>query len=315
MHFRAAAHPILTLSVLVALAGCGVLVFAQATQPSRAGAYGLPEPVAELSDTQINEASGLVASRRHPGLFYVHNDSGDKPRVFVVDRAGQTRATVHLRGARHVDWEDVALAPGPTAGAWDVVVGDIGDNRAQRSELVLYRFPEVDLDQARGGVLNVTPQAFRIRYADGPRDAEALVVDLRNGDAYIISKQHDGEPAGLYRLAAPWPADEVAVLPRVATVTVEGRTPFERLVTAADVSPDMTRLAVRTYLGGWEWRLPEPPPPGRLELFFGQTPQRLNLAGEPQGEALAYTHDGGALLTVSEGVPTYLYEHKARAAE
>ncbi len=43
-------------------------------------------------------------------------------------------------------------------------------------------------------------------------------------------------------------------------------------------------------------------------LVFEQLPTALELATEPQGEALCFSADGKALLTISEGTPTTLYE-------
>ena len=36
----------------------------------------------------IPEASGIVKSRRYPGIFWVHNDSGKPPALFAIRRDG-----------------------------------------------------------------------------------------------------------------------------------------------------------------------------------------------------------------------------------
>jgi len=58
----------------------------------------------------VNEVSGIVASRIHPGIVYVHNDKGDGPRFFALDTTnGNVRATFHVTaGAHNYDWEDLA---------------------------------------------------------------------------------------------------------------------------------------------------------------------------------------------------------------
>src|SRR5688500_17838526 len=48
-----------------------------------------PAQIATLADRAVRESSGLVASRREPGLFWTHNDSGDGPLVYAFDRAGR----------------------------------------------------------------------------------------------------------------------------------------------------------------------------------------------------------------------------------
>lgn len=267
--------------------------------------YASFERIATLEDRQINEASGLVASLRHDGVFYVNNDSGDAARVFAIDRRGRTLATITLAGATHVDFEDIARAPGDDPNTFDLVVADIGDNRHQRQTLTLYRFAEPTITPGGGSEITVRPRVTQIRYAGGPVDAEALFVCPRTGDGYIITKRRDGKPADVYRLLAPWPTDAVATLERVAELKLVGGTPYERFVTAADISPDGRRLVVRTYLGGWEWSADAPTDVVKL---LATEPRWLQLAPEPQGEAIAYAADGAALITLSEQLPTYLHE-------
>jgi hypothetical protein len=285
---------------------------AQTTRPTTAS-YGEPEAVCTLKDERILEASGIVASRRTPGLYCVHNDSGDRPRVFLVDRTGRTRLTIRLKNASHVDWEDIALAPSDKVGKFDVCVADIGDNRARREELIIYRFPEVDAAAALdGAAVEVQAVAYRFTYADGPADAEALVVHPQTGDGYVLTKRLDGA-CHVYKLAAPWYPKKRSVLPKVATLRFPETFALETVVTAADISPDGRRLATRSYLCGWEWRLPATAGKSDFERIFGTEPTRLELAAEPQGEALCYAADGRALLTVSEKLPTVLYEARAAA--
>ena len=46
------------------------------------------EPIGRLDHPAIREASGIVASRRYPGIFWVHNDSGNPPALYAVRRDG-----------------------------------------------------------------------------------------------------------------------------------------------------------------------------------------------------------------------------------
>lgn len=267
-----------------------------------------------LQDPRLREISGLAASRRHTGLYYVHNDSGDGPRVYLIDRAGRTRATIELTGARHVDYEDIALAPAASPGAWDVCVGDIGDNQARREEIVIYRFAEPDLPPEDQTTIRVRPRALRMRYEDGPRNAEGLAVHPLTGDAYIFSKRTDGT-CDVYRLPAGPHRDEPVTVRRLTVLRWEGEIPLAAIVTAADIAPDARRLATRSYLCGWEWTLPSDVPAAEFERIFALKPVRLELPPEPQGEALGYDADGRALLTVSEGVSPTLFEVRLRPRE
>ena len=78
------------------------------------GAAQTPAPVpsveyqALLTDERVDEISGLAASRQHPGVIWALNDSGDRAHVYALAPDGEVLATLWLRGARNIDWEDLA---------------------------------------------------------------------------------------------------------------------------------------------------------------------------------------------------------------
>lgn len=264
--------------------------------------------MAELSDDRIIEASGIAASRRTPGLYYINNDSGDSARVFLVARDGTTVATLELTGATNRDYEDIAIAPGASPGTFDVCVADIGDNAERRSEVAIYRFAEVDPADMSESAVSVAATRFAFRYEDGPHDAEAFVVHPATGDGYVLTKRSDGRSA-VYLLAAPWDAEKRVTVRRIAMLRLpESITPLLTIVTGADISPDGRRLSTRSYLGGWEWTLAAEVGSEQFTSIFDTAPIGLRLAAEIQGEAIAYSADGGALVTVSERAPTAINE-------
>lgn len=306
-----------------------------------------PAAVGQVDDSRLVELSGIVASRRNPGLYYVHNDSGDTARVFLITREGRTKLTVNLAGATSIDAEDIALAPAgassaPTttpatkaakapagkspstraaatepnappsigdATAWDVCLADIGDNSARRKTVTIFRFPEPALDPNGPAEISVTPTIYTLRYADGPINAEAFFVHPTTGDGYILTKRLDGV-TDVYKLAAPWAKDTVTELPRVAHVVLPEGTPLSRVVTGADISPDGRIVVVRCYLNGFAWTRAADAT-GAFERVFDAAPARLSLAAEPQGEGICFSADGRKLLTVSEGESPTIYEGPA----
>lgn len=281
------------------------------TQPARFTEFSAPERVCEVTDREINEASGLVASRANPGVYYIHNDSGGKPMVYVIDRAGAIKAKIELIGATNVDWEDIAIAPGSSPNLWDVCVADIGDNNNERRCVTLYRFRDDPLPQSIDAkqcvTTKVSPATFEFRYEDGPRDAESLAIHPISGDGYVFQKRRDGN-AAVYRIHAPWKQDGVQTLSRIGELSFPDVPPIQRIVTAADFSPDGRRLVARTYTCGWIWNMPAKDMPKEISILFRQTPERIDLAAEKQGEAICFSSDGRCLLTISEGSPTWLYE-------
>src|SRR4051794_22617147 len=135
-----------------------------------------------VKDPRITESSGLAASRLHPGIYWTHNDSDDGPYVYAVDgRTGKTVATLTLRGiGTPRDVEAVSVGPGN-----EIYLGDIGDNFGGRWPYVwIYKLPEPKVlkDQT------IRATQYVVKYADGPRDAESLLVHPKTGRVYIIDK-------------------------------------------------------------------------------------------------------------------------------
>ena len=79
----------------------------------------------------VTEASGLAASRREPGLFWVHADSGGEPILRAVAADGSPRGILRIDGAGNVDWEDAASFT-LDGRAW-LLVADTGDNASRRA--------------------------------------------------------------------------------------------------------------------------------------------------------------------------------------
>ena len=241
------------------------------------------EVVGTVTREDLDELSGLVASRRHPGVLWTHNDSGARPTLTALRPTGEVIADLELAGAAAIDWEDLALGPGPEPGVDYLYVGDIGDNRRRRLEVVVYRLPEPDPHALAAGAAPVLAEALVLRYPGEPENAEALLVDPATGDLYLITK---GERAHLYRADA-------GALKHEATLDLG----VGALATAADISPAGDRLVVRTYNRAYLW----PRAPGQpLAAALVAPPCDLPVAVEPQGEAIAFAADGAALYTVSE---------------
>jgi len=263
-----------------------------------------PVQLASLEDRALDESSGIVASRRNPGLFWTHNDSGGGPLVYAFDRAGRRRGTFRVEGARAQDWEDIAAGPGPAQGQSYLYAGDIGDNDAERESVIVYRFPEPEVTaEAAAAPLPTQPaEAIRLKYPDGAHDAEALLVHPSTGDLYVVTKRADG--AGVYKLAAPFGAEGVHTLARVATL--RGPDFFGILITGGDISPDGRRVAFCDYAQGYELTLPEGSK--GFDDIWRQRPTVVLLGGRRQGESVCYRLDGAALLATSEGSPCPLFE-------
>ncbi|MFS8199395.1 WD40 repeat domain-containing protein [Streptomyces sp. CWNU-52B] len=229
-----------------------------------------------LEDPRITESSGLAASRAHPGIYWTHNDSDDGAFLYAVDsRSGKTVATVTMSGVgRPRDVEAISIGPDG-----HLYVGDIGDNLGGKWDHVwIYELPEPK--ELKDQTVRATQ--YDVKYADGARDAEALMVHPKTGRVYIISKNEEG--GGLY--------EGPAELSASGTNTFERTADIDLWATDAAFSPDGKQLAVRGYFNGlaYEWNNGKPKRQGRLSVPL-----------QGQGESVTYTPDGSTLLYGSEG--------------
>ena len=278
-----------------ALLGASVL-------PSLSAVGAELEMVGRLAHEALAEVSGIVKSAR--GDFYwVHNDSGDSPRLFAIDAQGTPLKPQYLPieladwpghaidNASHFDWEDIALADGV------LYVADVGNNGNARRDLGVYVVNEPDpFAIPRMRALRYLP----VRYPDQEEhpgdvwhfDCEAVFV--ADGILYFLTKHRQSRQIGegapgtkLYRLDTHH-TDAENVL------TLVGRREDVSQVTAADMSPDGSRLAVATYTTLWLFDRPE-----RGDDWLSGQAWRLDLdtSQAKQLEALAWEDASSLRLT------------------
>lgn len=244
----------------------------------------------EVRDDSVRESSGLAASRLYANQYYTHNDSGDSARFFRVNQQGQIEATWSLKGAKALDWEDMASAR--IAGKNWLFLADVGDNAEKRATVTVYRVEE---PKGTGGEIRRF-DAFELTFPDGAHNCEAVFVDPNSGDLYLVTKSES--TAGVYRVTQP-KASGKFVPEKLGMIKPDtGLGKYGRLVTAADASPDGKWVVVRTYSGILEY-----PVSGEFADWWKSTPVSVKPALEAQGEAVCYSLDGGSLLTSTEGLP------------
>ena len=282
---------IIALLIALVLASCEGEAAVPPVGGSPCDGWGVPQVVGRVAAPELTEISGLVASRVHPGVLWVHEDSGSGPVLWALDHSGATLATLPLAGVEAVDWEDAAPGPGPGGGY--LYVADTGDNGRSRAFSVLYRVPE---PAVVAGALEAGAEALRFTYPDGPHDVEAMFVDPDTGDAYLIAKAILG-PAPVFRVpAAAW-GGAGAVAERVASLSL-GLLP----ATGADLSADGRLLALRTYAAVLLFARPAGAP---ITALFEAEACPAPAPPEAQGEAIAW--DGDDYLTVGEGPAAPVY--------
>lgn len=147
-----------------------------------------------ISDTLV-ESSGLQMAGN---FLWSFNDGGGAAAIYRIDTiTNALLQTVHLSGAKNIDWEDIAFD------GTNFYVGDFGNNaNGARTDLTIYKFP---LSAIPAYIANpvVTIAASQIEtinfiYADQPQppeptsanhtryDCEAMIVD--HGSIHLFTK-------------------------------------------------------------------------------------------------------------------------------
>ena len=263
--------------------------------------YAPPEVAGQIEDHALREVSGIAASRQNPGVLWLHGDSGSGAVIHALNEVGMRLGTLRLRGVRAVDFEDIAAAPCPDREHACLWLADTGDNNHSRTEVAVYAVqePRVLTNAPFHHVAAERVWKFPLRYPDEPIDSEALIVMPDLSALYLFEKTAARE-ARVYRLDGPFRENETGALQEIARFRAPG-VPIRRgrMITAADLHPEGDRLLIRVYSGSFEFKLGQSSDLSAL-ASLKPTVVALGPLSEPQGEAIAYDHDGRGLWTVSE---------------
>ncbi|ASU32877.1 hypothetical protein [Mucilaginibacter xinganensis] len=262
----------------------------------------------KLEAREMNEISGIAASGLNPNVYYVHNDSGDTSRFFAILPTGTLKSTIYFKGEPKEqkgvkDCEDIAVGPGPAKNKSYIYLGDIGDNNASRSFLTVYRIEEkaawLDTENT---TTNTVP--LHLRYPDGPRDAETLMVDPIEKLLYIVSKRQDS--VSVYTTPLNYKPNDTVILTKRCKLYFKGLKVF-KWITAGDISKDGAQVVLKSYEKVYYWKRKGSEP---IWKTLQTKPEEPFYVPEKQGEAIGFTPDGKGYFTTSEGVYSPIYFYK-----
>lgn len=275
-----------------------------------AAPFGAAQVVGTIADLRLNEISGIAASRRADGRYWVHDDSGNEPFLYALDARGALLGQVRIDDVANVDWEDIASFV--LDGTPYLLVADSGDNAGTRGHYELAVIAEPALPLLAHA--HAAP-AWKIRYRfpDGAHDCEAVGVDATTQTVILVTKRTDRPQ--VYTLPLRPRGDGEQVATRIATITaIPKPTAAERALrlnaaryghepTGLDIDPTGHRAALLTYrnayvfmrAAGQSW----------AQTFTGK-PELLRLPLLPQAEAIGFDREGRSLFVTGEGLPVPL---------
>merc|ERR1712223_1142512 len=119
-----------------------------------------PIEIGRIQEPELLEASGMGASRHHPGIYYSIQDSKNPDNVYALKYNGDTLGKFDLEGVDQNDWEDITMLE--YNGIDYIYVSDTGNNwdghcrgTDNYEDMRVYRFPEPDLSRFRNGVATI----------------------------------------------------------------------------------------------------------------------------------------------------------------
>lgn len=271
-----------------------------------------PKTIGKIDTSAMPEASGLAASKLHPGRLYHVNDKGNAPAIYVTDKAGKISQRFEFTLTNSATSDTESLGYGPCSGKTCLFIGDIGDNNSNRTSIQLAWIEE---KQTYGASEKLNGQ-ISMTYPDGAHNAEGFFIDA-NGDFVLFTKnlvkepKRRGEkkktsagPTGIYRLSADKIAtgkgthalEKIGELDLPALIGTAGR---DAIVTGASVSGD-GRVLLLTYKAALElaWK-PGDKLKSTAQLKRGTDYNVVELA-LPQQEGIEFLPDDKAFLVTSE---------------
>jgi len=292
------------------------------------GVNGIESNYAEYEDKgvienpSLDEASGLVASRKNAGYLWSHNDSGDGSRIFLLDGYGKGKREFKLQGAENRDWEDMGIVS-ETDGSATLYLADFGDNNAVYSSYALYWCKEPVVD-ANTPLMNTISQVSKLTFtlSDGARDMECLLVDQKTKDVFIISKRETNKrlykiPASSLVAGGTAKAEFVRELAFSKPLSTDSRFVTAAYITGGSISSDNSEILVKNYYEVYYWKRKTGE---SISDALSRAPKTVPYKMEPQGEGITFAADGNGYYTISETdksgtppfPPVHLYFYKKK---
>ncbi len=239
------------------------------------------EIIGQSNDERLQEASGLAISFENPGHLWTHNDSGGEPALYLINEKGDLVMTADLPGATNRDWEDIAIS---RDGSGYLYIGDIGDNRAVRESLTIYRVIEPKLDSSE--IQTVAFEQMVIQYKEGARDSETLMVDPFTQNLVLLTKREDN--ILIYSFAFEAGAKKI--------LKSRGKMDLTQL-TAGDIHASGNVL-IKNYNQLFYLENKDKTP--IVQLLLNGELNLIDYVIEKQGEALTWSEDGNSFYLLSE---------------
>lgn len=264
-----------------------------------------------VEEKDLTECSGMAVSHRLKDCVWMHNDSGDFARLYLIGPNGKLRSRIEFPDMWPLDFEDMCSYR--LDGKDWLLVGDTGDNQRDRAQKrgkpCLYVVEEPKLEtlskkkKKKPVKIKLKPRKIEFVYEDGPQDCEAITVDTQSRTVMLVTKSLNPFRCKLYSLPLDPPKTkrdrEKQLVAKIVT-----KVPIP-IATGMDMSPDGLQLLITTPTRGFLVSRPKTSEPWKAAL--NRKPVVLSLPRLRQSESCCFTADGGMLVS-SEGSNAPVFE-------
>ena len=265
--------------------------------------FGPREDFGTIESIEINEASGIEASSKNPGVFWTFNDSGGENKIYAFSSTGKDLGSYRINGSANKDWEDIAIGPGSSDDEYYIYIGDFGDNGKRRVYKTICRILEPVVDTLQSPVDTALDGVTRLvfQYPEGLKyNAESLMIDPLNNDVYVVLKDN---LTRVFRATKPdsfhWVSDWI-----IDTLEVVDTLVFRSNANAADISDSGKEILIKDDNFVYHWYRDSNE---SVAEALKRIPKVLPYVKEPNGEGICWAPDSSGYYTFSEGLHPHLY--------
>ena len=209
--------------------------------------YGQLNVSGKLS-SDLQEVSG-VERIPNSDKFWMINDGGDHPRIYVVTATGEIENTLTIEG-KNTDWEDLTKDK-----AGNLYIGDFGNNNNRRKDLKVYMVAANDLEKEK----NSTPTTIEFSFPDQkkfPPKKKDRFFDVEsffhhNGYLYLFTKSRVKKNYGvtnLYKIPAKAGKHEAKFISTFNTCS-----DLNCWITSAAISPNGKKVVLLSHETIWQF--------------------------------------------------------------
>ncbi|XP_050400799.1 uncharacterized protein LOC126817721 [Patella vulgata] len=266
---------------------------------NEAPVFSSAQILSTVQDPEVDEASGLAASRVHAGVLYTHNDKGGSSRLFALDsKTGATLAILKIAHVANYDWEDVAV--GPCGSHSCVYIAETGDHGGDGARNVIYRVREPD--EIKTQTLHVESQ---LMFKWDEPDCETIMV-TPNEDIYLISKVVGGHGLIANFSSSGFGSGQVVTAESSKYLTLDS---IHHDPVGGDISFNGKEMLIKYKLNVYYWTVLD----GDYIGATTRPPVNLPYVFETRGESVCWDPQGSGYYTTGEGLNQHIYYYKRQS--